>query len=135
LSKLKTISVFKEYVSLSEHRLKYRTTDPATCSVSLFLLSLKRRCGRILGEAASMEDWFLLEHEMPWGGAHRSHWRLVLPLIHVVPGSLTYSVPLFLRRQCNRTLGVQLDVPARTAQAAAAVAVAAVAVAAGGGSR
>jgi hypothetical protein len=79
------------------------------------------------------EDWFLLEHEMPRGGAHRSHWRLVLPLICVVPGSLTYSVPLFLRRQCNRTLGAQLDLPARTAQVAAAEAV--VAVAAGGGSR
>ena len=28
-----------------------------------------------------------------------------LPLIHFIPESLTYSVPLFLRRQCDRTLG------------------------------
>jgi galactosylceramidase len=35
----------------------------------------------------------------------RSHCRFVLPLIHFIPDSLTYSVPLFLKRQCDRTLG------------------------------
>jgi hypothetical protein len=36
----------------------------------------------------------------------RSHCRFVLlPLIHFIPESLTYSVPLFLKRQCDRTLG------------------------------
>jgi hypothetical protein len=33
----------------------------------------------------------------------RSHCRVVLPLIHFLPDSLTYSVPLFLKRQCGRT--------------------------------
>ena len=34
----------------------------------------------------------------------RSHCRFVPPLIHFIPYSLTYSVPLFLKRQCDRTL-------------------------------
>jgi hypothetical protein len=38
------------------------------------------------------------------GGA-RSHCRYVLPLIRFTPESRTYSVPLFLKRQCDRTLG------------------------------
>jgi hypothetical protein len=36
------------------------------------------------------------------GGA-RSHCRFVKPPIHFIPYSLTYSVPLFLKRQCDRT--------------------------------
>jgi hypothetical protein len=41
-----------------------------------------------------------------WGGLRaRSHRRFVPPLIHAIPYSLTYSVPLFLKRQCDRTLG------------------------------
>jgi hypothetical protein len=41
------------------------------------------------------------------GGAARarSHCRFVLPLIYLIPDSLTYSVALFLKRQCDRTLG------------------------------
>ena len=35
----------------------------------------------------------------------RSHWRFAPPLIHFEPYSLPYSVPLFLNRQCDRTLG------------------------------
>jgi hypothetical protein len=38
----------------------------------------------------------------------RSHCRFVLPLIHFIPDSLTYSIPLFLKRQCDRTLGLLL---------------------------
>jgi hypothetical protein len=34
-----------------------------------------------------------------------SHCRFAPPLIHFIPHSLTYSVPLFLKRQCDRTLG------------------------------
>ena len=34
----------------------------------------------------------------------RSHCRSVLPRIHFIPGSLIYSVPLFLKRQCDWTL-------------------------------
>jgi hypothetical protein len=29
--------------------------------------------------------------------------RFVLPRIRFIPGSLTYSVPLFLNRRCGRT--------------------------------
>ena len=39
----------------------------------------------------------------------RSHCRFVLQRIHFVPYSLTYSVPLFLKRQCDRTLGALVD--------------------------
>ena len=35
----------------------------------------------------------------------RSHCRFVLSSIHFIPDSLTYSVPLYLKRQCDRTLG------------------------------
>jgi hypothetical protein len=35
----------------------------------------------------------------------RSYCRFVLPLIHFIPESLTYSVPIFLKRQCDRTPG------------------------------
>jgi hypothetical protein len=35
----------------------------------------------------------------------RSHCRFVPPLIHCIPDLLTYSVPLFLKRQCDRTQG------------------------------
>ena len=34
----------------------------------------------------------------------RSHRRFLLPLIHFIPDLLTYSVPLFMKRQCDRTL-------------------------------
>jgi hypothetical protein len=48
--------------------------------------------------------------EAMWGGRGmhraRSHCRFVRPLIHFTPDSLTYSVPLFLKRQCDRTLGM-----------------------------
>jgi MFS family permease len=41
-----------------------------------------------------------------WGTLRaRSHCRFVPPLIHFIPDLLTYSVPLFLKRQCDRTLG------------------------------
>jgi hypothetical protein len=35
----------------------------------------------------------------------RSHGRVVPPLIHFTPDSLTYLVPLFLKRRCGRTPG------------------------------
>jgi hypothetical protein len=37
----------------------------------------------------------------------RSHCHFVPPLIHFIPDSLTYSAPLFLKRQCDRTLGAR----------------------------
>jgi hypothetical protein len=36
-------------------------------------------------------------------GRARPHCHSVPPLIHFMPDSLTYSVPLFLKRQCDRT--------------------------------
>ena len=36
----------------------------------------------------------------------RLHCRFVLPLIQFIPYLLTYSVPLFLKRQCDRTLAI-----------------------------
>jgi hypothetical protein len=39
------------------------------------------------------------------GDRARSHCRLVLSPIHVIPDFLRYSVPLLLKRQCDRTLG------------------------------
>ena len=38
----------------------------------------------------------------------RSHCRFVLLLAHFIPDSLTCSVPLYLKRQCDRTLGTPL---------------------------
>jgi hypothetical protein len=35
----------------------------------------------------------------------RSHCRVVRPLIRLIPAPRTYSVPIFLKRQCDRTLG------------------------------
>jgi hypothetical protein len=42
-----------------------------------------------------------------------SHCRFVLLLIHSIPYSLIYSVPLFLKRQCDRTLGAGAGHPQR----------------------
>jgi hypothetical protein len=36
----------------------------------------------------------------------RSHCRFAPPVIHSILDSLTFSVPLFLKRRCGRTLGV-----------------------------
>jgi hypothetical protein len=47
----------------------------------------------------------------------RSHCRFVLPHIHFIPALRTYSVPQFLKRQCDRTL----DRPPRYGAAAALV--------------
>jgi hypothetical protein len=41
------------------------------------------------------------------GRRARSHCRFALPLIRFIPESLTYSAPLFLKRQCDRTLGLR----------------------------
>ena len=35
----------------------------------------------------------------------RSHCRVAPPRIHFIPDSLTYSAPLFMKRQWDRTLG------------------------------
>ena len=43
-----------------------------------------------------------------YDGAHgaRSHRRFALLLVHFIPDDLlAYSVPVFLKRQCDRTLG------------------------------
>ena len=38
-------------------------------------------------------------------GRARSHCRVVPPLTHFIPYSLTYSLSLFLKQHCDRTLG------------------------------
>jgi hypothetical protein len=43
----------------------------------------------------------------------RSHCRVAPPLIHFIPDSLTYSVPLSLKRQSDRTLGAATHRPRR----------------------
>jgi hypothetical protein len=53
-------------------------------------------------------------------GRARSHCRFVPPLNHFIPESITYSVPLFLKRHCDRTVGGRL----RDARAVCAVAAA-----------
>ena len=50
------------------------------------------------------------------GPRARSHCRSVLTLIHFIPDSLTYSVPLLLKRQCDRTLGAARQPGARPAR-------------------
>ena len=47
----------------------------------------------------------------------RSHCRFVPPLTHFIPDELTYSVPLFLNRQCGRTPGGDILGPAGPAGA------------------
>jgi hypothetical protein len=42
-------------------------------------------------------------------GRPRSRCRFVLPLVHFIPGLLRDSVPLFLMRQCDRTLARARD--------------------------
>jgi hypothetical protein len=37
----------------------------------------------------------------------RLHSRFVMPLIHFILYPRTYSVPLFLKRHCDRTLGMR----------------------------
>jgi hypothetical protein len=47
------------------------------------------------------------------GPRARSHCRFALPLIRFIPYPRTYSVPLFLKRQCDRTPGGPGGVPRR----------------------
>jgi hypothetical protein len=58
--------------------------------------------GTVASAAMAAAALFALE-----GGGFRarSHCRFVLLLIHFVPHSLTYSLHLFLKRQCDQTLG------------------------------
>jgi hypothetical protein len=54
----------------------------------------------------------------------RSYCRFVLPRIHFIPDPLTHSVPISLKRQCDRTLGeaAAAPSPARGPKRATAVA-------------
>jgi hypothetical protein len=59
--------------------------------------------------AASLEEWVrdIGGWVAPRARSHRhKHCRFVRPLVHFIPYLRTYSVPLFLKRQCDRTLGV-----------------------------
>ena len=44
-------------------------------------------------------------HDSGQGPTAPSHCHFATPLIHFIPSTLTYSVPLSLQRQCDRTLG------------------------------
>jgi hypothetical protein len=62
----------------------------------------------VIPDGASYCCSFIFGPNMKAGGAPRarSHCRFLLPLIHlIIPDLLTYSAPLFLKRQCDRTLG------------------------------
>ena len=50
-------------------------------------------------------DMYMLGHAPIGDAGARSHYHYVRPLVHITPDSLTYSVPLFLKQQCDRTLG------------------------------
>jgi hypothetical protein len=45
----------------------------------------------------------------PGGSGALPHCRFAPPLIHFTPDSLTISVPLLLKQQCDRTLGGSAD--------------------------
>jgi hypothetical protein len=60
-------------------------------------------------ELSPQVQWATFLYDMHGKFRARLHCRFVLPLIHFIPYSLTYSVinmvPLFLNRQCERTPG------------------------------
>ena len=61
---------------------------------------------RQLGARRESEVWSAAFLACGAGAARApSHYRVIRPLIHFVPDSLTYSKTLFLKRQCNWTLG------------------------------
>ena len=51
--------------------------------------------------------WAVLDAKLVARCRARSHRRLVLPLVRFILDPLTCSVPLFLKRQCDRTLGAE----------------------------
>ena len=63
-------------------------------------------CGESCTHCVTPLDGALPPAEQVCGEARaRSHCRFALSLIHFIPDFLTYSVPLFLKRQRDRTLG------------------------------
>jgi hypothetical protein len=58
-------------------------------------------CAVFIGASAPLRRW---GPERRIRTRARSHCRFVLPLIHFIPGSLRGSVPLLLKRQCDRNL-------------------------------
>jgi hypothetical protein len=62
----------------------------------------KVRKQQATGAPGTPDDAFLLHGML----RARLRCRFALPLIRFVPYFLIYSVPLFLKRQCDRTLGV-----------------------------
>ena len=71
-----------------------------------------RYVARVLRFQAAREP--VPRQQLDRGGRAGARWhcRFVLPIIHRTPDSLTYSVALFLKRQCDRTLG-RAGAPAR----------------------
>jgi hypothetical protein len=105
-----------EYASISCYEEAQRCSEvtnganhPRAAGQSLSTVALGRRRGRLAGGGAC--------GPAPRGRAAgppalqglaraRSHCRFVPPLIHFTPDSLRDLVPLFLKRQCDRTLGL-----------------------------
>jgi hypothetical protein len=69
--------------------------------------SIQRRvgCGVMQAPPSSARHRLLHERAGRGGARARSHCRVVQPLIHFIPDLQRESVPLFLKRQCARTLG------------------------------
>ena len=67
---------------------------------------------RFVGDKLLLRGFVLdteIETKENWGASRaRSRCRVAPPLIHFTPDSIAYSVRLFLKRQCDRTLGVSL---------------------------
>ena len=71
------------------------------------------------GSERPAADFVPLEQRAAPAGRARSHRRFVPPFIHFISGSLTYSVLLFLKRQCDRTPAAGVAPAAALAAAAA----------------
>jgi hypothetical protein len=55
----------------------------------------------LAGTLVLVTVWRFLQVRARGGRRARLHCRFVLPRIHFIPDLLTYSVPLFLKRQCD----------------------------------
>ena len=78
--------------------LSLRGHSPVWCACRWASGWRRRRCGQ------RWRSWTRTGRERSRLRA-RAHCRFVPPSIHFVPDFLTYSAPLFLKQQCDRTLG------------------------------
>ena len=97
----------------SHCRFRNRGTDSLSgYGIARMSSSAKRQCDRTLGgrgrfaRGGPAQAGDVDPHRQAGGGPRRAwpHCRFAPPLIRFIPDSLTYSVPLFLNRQCDRIL-------------------------------